>query len=351
LIIPNLRVKQLLQRLAKQECDGMVVTVPANVFYLSGFSGEGTLLVSGGDSYLFTDGRYTEQAEAEAPGFIIQSFPDDYLESLTRSWSFVGFEGHQLTFERYQIWHQHLGDRLKPLSSPVENMRMLKDEAELALIRQAVSIGDQVFQEMLEALRPGASEWNIANRIEYLLKDRGCDKPAFETIVVSGERTSLPHGKPTVRTLAPGDFVTVDMGGYYQKYAGDMTRTVAVGTCTSRQIDLYDRVLEAQMAAVDRVAPGVTCREVDEAARGVLRKYGLDEYFSHSTGHGVGLDVHEPPTVSARSETVLEPNMTITIEPGVYIRGWGGVRIEDVVLVKSDGREVLTGTTKERIVV
>ncbi|MGE5416866.1 MAG: M24 family metallopeptidase [Acidobacteriota bacterium] len=333
--------------LTAKKCDGIMITVPANVHYLSGFSGEGTLVVTTEKQVLYTDTRYIEQAESESPDFEARIFSEDDLKAFTDRLSKVGFESHHITYLEYQKYFKSMGNRLVPQPHVIEELRMIKDETEIAKIREAVRIGDAVFDSILAHLVPGTPERDIALTIEHMLKTKGCEREAFDTIVVSGKRSSMPHGRPSGKELEKGDLVTMDFGGFYQRYAGDMTRTVAIDKACSKSRDIYSRVLEAQMEAVAAVAPGKTCREIDEVARGFLKKHELAEYFAHSTGHGLGLEVHELPTVSARSDTVLTENMVITVEPGVYIRDWGGVRIEDVVLVKGSGHEVLTGSSKD----
>lgn len=345
------RLNRLRDLMTQEGCDGLLITDPANMYYLSGFSGEGTLLITEKQQYLVTDSRYIEQADQELSSFEIQGPPTDGWVSLTQTLNRVGFEGGSVTYQRYQTWAETLGDKLLPAKPLVEQLRLIKDETELEKIQTAVRIGDDVFQDLLPEIRPGISERYLGVMISHRLRLRGCEKEAFDTIVASGKRSSLPHGLPSDKVLEVGDVVTFDFGGLYQKYAGDMTRTVVVGKSCSRSRDIYGRVLEAQMTGVEAVAPGRTCREVDQAVRDVFARNNLDQYFAHSTGHGVGLGVHEAPSVSGRDETILQEGMVITVEPGLYIPGWGGVRIEDVVLVKGNGHEVLTRTTKDLMVI
>lgn len=345
------RVNRLLELMIGEGCDGLLVTDPANIFYLSGFSGDGTLLVTENQQYLITDPRFTEQAGQESPEFVIQGLPTDGWVSLTQNLNRVGFESGYVTYRGFQTWFKTLGDKLFPCNPLVEQLRLIKEETELEKIRTAVRIGDDVFQDILPEIRPGTSERHLGMMIDHRLRVRGCEKEAFDTIVVSGKRSSLPHGRPSDKILEVGDVVTFDFGGLYQAYAGDMTRTVVVGKSCSRSRDIYSRVLEAQMTGVVAIAPGKSCREVDLAVRGIFERNNLDQYFAHSTGHGVGLGVHEAPSVSRRNDTVLQEGMVITVEPGLYIPGWGGVRIEDVVLVKGNGHEVLTSTAKDLMVI
>ena len=345
------RLNRLLELMTGEGYDGLLITDPANMYYISGFTGEGTLFITEKQQYLITDPRFTEQAEHESPGFEIEGLPADGWAALTRDLNRVGFESGNVTYQGYQNWYNSLGDKLLSAKPLVEQLRQIKDETEVEKIRTAVRIGDEVFQDLLPEIHRGTSEKHLGLFIDHRLRVRGCEKEAFDTIVVSGKRSSLPHGRPSDKTLEVGDVVTFDFGGFYQYYAGDMTRTVVVGKSCSRSRDIYSRVLEAQLTGVEAIAPGKTCREVDLAVRDVFTRNNLDQYFAHSTGHGVGLGVHEAPSVSRRNETVLREGMVITVEPGLYLPGWGGVRIEDVVLVKGKGHEVLTGTTKDLMVI
>jgi Xaa-Pro aminopeptidase len=347
------RVNNLRQKMEANGLDGFLVSKPENLYYLSGFTGEGLLVLTAKKLYLVTDPRYTEQAKVEAVGWEVYEQKQGYIKALPelcQGLSKIGFESRHLTFEQYLKAQEAVGERLEPRASLVEELRRVKEPEELARIRQAVAIGDAAFQELLPMIAVGTRERDLAIELERLLKLKGCSREAFDTIAVAGERASLPHGQPTENKLARGDMLTLDFGGFYRGYAGDTTRTVAIGGASPRLRDIYYRVLEAQMAGIDRVKAGVSCQEVDGAARECLKTHELDTYFVHSTGHGLGLEVHEEPAVSARSEVVLEENMVVTIEPGVYIPGWGGVRIEDVVIVKKTGCEILTAATKELLI-
>ncbi len=344
------RIDDLRRLMESHGLEAMVVTKRENRFYLSGFTGtDGVVLVTGDRVVVVTDRRYTEQARYECQGWEVVEAGTDYFEvigELIHGLGPVGFESRHVTYDQYLKLFSLAGDKLRPERGLVEELRKVKDDAEIANIRRAVAIGDEAFGDLLKMLGPGWSERDIAWEMVKLLRQKGCSKEAFDIIAVSGYRACLPHGQPTDKRLEPGEMLTLDFGGFYSGYAGDTTRTVAIGEVSSRLREVYDSVLEAQVAAIEAVRAGVCCREVDEAARSCLRKYGLDSYFAHSTGHGLGLEVHEAPSVGLRSEEILVENMVITIEPGVYIPGWGGVRIEDVVVVKEKGCEVLTEAEK-----
>jgi len=305
---------------------------------------------------LVTDFRYMEQAASQAPGFQItrhEAGPIDAVVELLGEigLSRVGFEASHLTFKEYQDLNQKAsGVELVPVSGMVERLRACKDEGELARIEEAVTLADRAFTHVFDLIRPGTTEKTLALELEFFMRREGAEKAAFEFIVASGARGSLPHGVATDRRLEAGDMVTLDFGCVLNGYNSDITRTVVLGEPNSRQQGIYDLVLKAQLAGIEAVRAGKKANEVDEACRGVIREAGFGDYFGHSTGHGVGLAIHEEPSVSSRNEAVLEPGMVITIEPGVYLPGWGGVRIEDVVVVTDEGHRVLTGSPKELMV-
>jgi Xaa-Pro aminopeptidase len=263
----------------------------------------------------------------------------------------MAFESQVVSYDTYSWLKKNLKTELIPVKGIVENDRIIKDETELELIRQAAAIGDAVFAEMLSQIRLGMSEKEIADKIDNLLRQKGCEKEAFTTIAVAGENAALPHGTPGDKVIAAGEMITMDYGGFFQGYLADMTRTIGIGEMDSSYHDKYMAVLEAQQLGVSMIKAGIRCKDVDQAVRTRLQSYGLDEYFLHSTGHGVGLEVHEMPAVSSSSDTVVQPGMVITIEPGIYIKGWGGIRIEDTVIVKQDSCEVVTKANKNLILI
>lgn len=345
-------MQRLLSILDQHHIDALLVTKAENVFYLSGFSGgsDGRLLFSCDHRYLFTDARYLEQARQECPGWEIRNESASGWESLveaSRPYARIGFESYHLSVQSYLGLKKQLSAEMVPLHEVVEELRAVKKANELELLKHSAAISDQVFADICPLIKPGLKERGLAAQVGYFLREKGCDREAFDTIAVSGANAALPHGRPGDKEIACGDMITLDFGGFYRGYAGDMTRTVVLGQPSKRLRDVYAAVLEAQQTAVAKVAAGVSCREVDQAARQVLEKYLLDRYFVHGTGHGVGLEIHEKPVVSSRSDAVLEENMVITIEPGVYIPGWGGVRIEDTVIVEKGGCEIITRSHKE----
>lgn len=340
--------------LQEQGLDAFIVTAPVNWAYLTGFTGSsGLLLLSREEAVLLTDARYVEQAKEEAPGVEVRRSgrePVQDLAGVLRSWGAqeVGFEADHLTVQRFRAWERELPEvRWREVSGTVEGLRAVKEEGELALIRQAIAIAEGALREVFALIADGRRESELALELEFSLRRRGAAAPAFDTIVASGPRGALPHGVASQRRLRKGELVTIDCGALYRGYASDLTRTFALGEVDARQREVYELVRLAQQEGIRAVRPGRVAREVDAAARRVIEESGLGEYFGHGLGHGVGREVHERPVVGPSSEEVLRPGMVITVEPGIYIPEWGGVRIEDMVLVTENGCEVLTSFTRE----
>jgi Xaa-Pro aminopeptidase len=347
------RLGKVRERLAQESLDGFLVTNYANWRYLSGFQGHsGSLLITGTDALLFTDSRYAEQAEKEAPEFsVVRTSPDDDALKKTvkqKGLGRLGFEKDYITYSNWEKLRDRLeGVELVGLSGVVEKLRMIKTPEEISKIAKAQEIADQAFGLLTGAIRVGATELELATEFDFTMRKMGSEEVAFPLIVVSGERSSLPHGVPTNKPLEDGDFVTFDFGATYDGYRSDETRTFVMGHLDARHDEIYNVVLKAQMAAVDKVGPGVPAREIDLTGRRIIEDAGYGEYFGHGIGHGVGLNVHEGPSVARKSEDILAPGMVITVEPGIYIPGFGGVRIEDLVLVTEDGHRVLSASPKE----
>jgi Xaa-Pro aminopeptidase len=336
--------------------DGLLVAHLPDVRYLCGFTGSNAALVLvGGRTVLFTDGRYTGQAKAEAVGtrVVIATKPavTAACEWIAAKLRRCGFDAAHTTVAALDGMRKALPAKVRramfvPVGSLVPRMREVKDAEEITRMRAAARLGCELFEGMLTYLEAGLTEIEAAATLEYAARLAGAEGMSFDTIVASGVRSSLPHGRATAAKLPKRGFVTLDFGVILDGYCSDMTRTVHMGKAMPDERDVYDSVLEAQEAAVAAVAPGVTAGEVDEAARSVLRRVKLDQYFSHSTGHGVGLEIHEGPRLAAKQKQVLEQGMVITIEPGVYVPGRFGLRIEDMVLVTAGGGEVLTPSVK-----
>jgi Xaa-Pro aminopeptidase len=353
------RQKKLREQLSSTGLDALLVSHLPNIRYLCGFTGSaGFLLVTESVGVFFTDVRYDTQARDEVKGAKVVIARKGVLTALgewigaqrkqSKGWT-IGIDAEHMTVAERKRLADMLpsGLRLRNAPALVERARMVKDEAELALIRAAVRLGATLFDRALEVLRPGVKEAEVAAEMEYAARRAGAEEMSFPTIIASGARSALPHGRATGQTIAAGGFVVCDFGVILAGYCSDQTRTVWVGAPSKEAHDAYAAVREAQEASIAAARPGASVGEVDEAARKVLRKAGLGRYFTHSTGHGVGLEIHEAPRVAAGQKEVLQPGMVITIEPGVYFPGKWGVRIEDMVAVGEGGCEVLTPTGKE----
>ncbi len=338
-----------------RRCGAVLLSSPHNMRYFSGFSGgEGAALITKEKSVLFTDSRYTEQAEVEAKEFsVLES--NDWMKSACEF-----FEAEKVEVVTIEDDSLSAGEfsRLKSLAKKCEfvfgadeikKLRMVKTEEELDKIRRAEEIGCRAFEHILDYIKPGIAEREIALEIEYFMRKQGASGTSFETIAISGARTSLPHGVPTEKRIEQGDFVTMDFGCVLEGYCSDMTRTVVVGRASEEQKKIYNIVKTAQQIGLESIRAGVKCSDCDKAARDYIASCGYGQHFRHSLGHGVGLLVHELPNLSPRSDFTLEENMVVSCEPGIYIPSFGGVRIEDLVAVTKDGRENLTRVTKELI--
>jgi Xaa-Pro aminopeptidase len=350
------RRQRVARDLSECKADALVVSGLPNIRYLSGFTGShAILLLAKNQAILFTDPRYTIQAGTESDctvQIVSGSLYDAVSKVLKRKkWKRIAIERNRLTFGGYTELEEKLGlsAGLRPTSGLVEKHRMVKSDAEIQAIRTSVQTNSQAFSESVRKIKPGMTETELAAELEYRMRRNGAEKPAFETIVASGPRTALPHAQPTAEKLHK--LLLIDMGCMQAGYASDMTRMLHLGQPGPQTRKLYKAVLEAQLAAIAAVRAGVQAGQVDRAARKVLKAHGFEKQFVHSTGHGLGLEIHESPRVGRRDATYLEAGMVITIEPGAYIEGIGGVRIEDTVLVTESGCEILTPTSKELAIV
>ena len=349
-------MQQLINLLEQAEVDALWVSRPENVRLLSGFTSpqDAKVLVTRNGSTLYTDARYTVQAEQECriPHFIgrpprTNAELEMYAHAAEQTQGQrVGFEADHLSYTAFNQLRHHLGTEPIPTSGVIEQLRLHKTQDALHAIREAQRIADEAYQEVLPTITAGRTEQDVALDLELAMRRRGAEGPAFEIIVASGERGAMPHGAASSKIIREGELVTIDMGARYDGYHSDMTRTIAIGSVSDELRRLYRAVLEAEMQCVTAVKPGVRTRELDALARSILARHDLAEYFAHSLGHGVGLAVHEAPSLSSTSNDVLESGMIITIEPGVYLPGVGGVRIEDILLVTDEGHEVLSTSPK-----
>ncbi len=350
------RQSRLRSILEAQNLTSLVVTKSLNIYYLTGFLGSaGVAVLVADDGYLWVDPRYTLAARATAWGVRVVEERGPLLKAVAR-WlnktrpGRVGFEDSSLTFKDFQELSNwcHGKARLEPAGEIVEGLRMVKDPSEVEHIRQACSLTAETFEEILPCVRPGVRESDLAAEIEYRMRQKGAEGVAFETIVASGPRAAFPHANASSKRLQKSELVIFDLGAILAGYAADMTRTLYLGQPSSRVRSLYNAVREAQQSAIEALRAGNKAQEADAAARRVLGRRGLAKFFTHSTGHGVGLEIHEKPRLGRGEKTRLESGCVVTAEPGIYLEGWGGIRIEDTVLVGPNGPELLTLAPKDQ---
>ena len=352
-----LRRRALLAKMSELGVTSLLVTNPKSWYYLTGFTGDaGVLLVSPRQSTLVTDGRFLAQANEETSGVRIVpqkgaalSTARSLLSAQTRG--SIGFNPSEITVAQLRMLKTSKPRRLRwiAVEGLIDRLRERKDQQEISQMRKAAALAGAVLQRAIKLLKPGVRELEIAAEIDYQMRLSGASGPAFETIVAFGKRSAYPHARPTARRLGKNELVVLDLGAILGHYCSDITRTVCMGRAPQRVRHWYQAVLEAQSAATAAVKAGVTCEHVDAAARKVLAGYRLDRYFVHSTGHGLGLDVHEAPRIARAQKQTLTPGNVVTIEPGVYVPGIGGIRIEDDVAVYADGTEILTRVPRDLI--
>jgi Xaa-Pro aminopeptidase len=383
------RVRELRDRLKTENLDALLITNSQNQGYLTDFPDPlGFLLIAEREMVFITDFCYLQEVPKSHNSIRVVAFGPLRLRSgaseprpflpVAKSRPFgadgleeqgpsrletlagvlreieverLGFEAAGITYSDYQEFTKKLSFlKLIPTRGLVEEMRLIKDGQEVDRLKKAAQIGDRAFEDIVDFIKPGLAEYEVANRLEYLIRAGGAQRSAFSIVVGSGHRASLPHAAPTDKVLRAGDVIVLDYGVHFQGYNSDMTRTLFLGRMTERQRNIYSVVLQAQIEALDSVRPGIKCSELDQVAREIIAREGYGKFFGHGLGHGIGRDVHEAPRLAQDNDSSLEAGMLITIEPGIYIPDWGGVRIEDTVLVTPEGCEVLTRAPKELMV-
>jgi len=349
-----LRQKNAQKIMDSSRLDGIFFSSLENIRYLCGFTGsDGALVLTQRESLFLTDSRYWTQAEEEVKDSRIIHYKKkmEGIASLILDLKLnhIGFESTSLTFSTHQFLLERLGNasHLIPLEEELKNLRAEKDAKELALIRRAIDISSNAFLSLPKILKEGVLEREVALEMEFFMKRNGADAIGFDIIIASGKRSALPHGRASTKGIEKGDFILIDFGSEFQGYHSDETRTLVCGNPSLEQQKIYRIVKEAHDRAIEKIRPGIPIGEVDTAAREYIRNQGYGEYFGHGTGHGIGLVVHEDPVVNSENKGLLQEGMVFTIEPGIYIPNWGGVRIEDMVLVTPHGAEVLTYLPRE----
>ena len=350
-------LKQIAAKLPEYGIDAMLLNSEPGEYYAVGFHGEGNVVVTAEKCFYFTDSRYIEAANNLITGAeiamtghsrnyraMVQEVIDQcHIETL-------GFEESYLSVADYELWDKGLTARLVPAQKLVNSLRAAKDAEEIALMRKAQEITDRAFDEICKFIQPGMTEQEIAARLQYDMLRFGAEKMSFDPIVVSGPNGSLPHGVPSSKQVQKGEFLTMDFGCKYGGYCSDMTRTVALGEPTGEMKKVYQTVLEAQLAGIAVTRAGVPGKSIDAAARKVIADAGYGEYFGHGYGHSLGIEIHESPNANTREETLLPVGAVVSAEPGIYLPGKFGVRIEDVTVLTADGCEILTKSPKDLII-
>lgn len=347
---------RLREAMEKVNVDGFLITSTYNRRYMTSFTGTaGAVLISLKEAKFITDFRYVEQATKQAIGFEVIQHKGTLIEEVGKQAKEMkidklGFEQEYLTYALYTQYEKAVNAQLVPISGIIENLRLIKTPSEIKILKEAADIADRAFTHILDFIRPGITELEVSNELEFFMRREGATSSSFDTIVASGTRSALPHGVATDKIIESGDFVTLDYGAYYNGYVSDITRTVAVGKPSDELIKIYDIVLEAQLRGMAGIKAGMTGKQADALTRNLIEEKGYGKYFGHSTGHGIGLEVHEGPALSIKSDLILQPNMAVTVEPGIYLPGVGGVRIEDDTIITINGNEPLTHSKKELII-
>lgn len=346
------RMNKVWEIITKEQLDCVIIKDVTTIRYLTGFSGDSSVLyIDKLKGILITDGRYVEQAKNEIKLFQVLEYTGSIwaaVAELAKDSVTAGFDGSYFTYSEYAELSALL-PRAELKNISFDSIRMIKDKKELELMLKAASIADEAFYKLLDDIRPGRTERSLAGRLEYYMRALGSEKTSFDTIVASGFRSALPHGMASDKVIELGDFVTFDFGAVFGGYHSDMTRTVVMGVASDWHKEIYTIVEEAQRKGVKAAKVGMTGRELDAVVRDVIVSCGYGDYFVHGLGHGVGLEIHEMPNINKRGNTQLETGMVFTIEPGIYIPGKGGVRIEDTVVLTEDGAKALNGVRKQLI--
>jgi Xaa-Pro aminopeptidase len=350
------KIEKLRAEFSALGIDGILITNPFNRRYISNFTGSaGVVLINGEKALFLTDFRYIEQASNQCQGFevvkISGSIPEEVAQQAKKlGIQKLGFEEDFMTYSSFKLYDKEVESELVPISGVIEKLRLIKTDAELKILKIAADIADAAFKHILDFIRPGKTELEVSNELEFFMRKAGATSSSFDIIVASGRRSALPHGVASDKVIEAGDMVTMDYGCYYNGYVSDITRTVAMGEPDAKLKEIYEVVLEAQLRGMAGIKPGMTGKEADAITRDYISEKGYGEYFGHSTGHGIGLEVHEGPGLSMKSDVILQPGMVVTCEPGIYVPGLGGVRIEDDTLITKDHNEALTHSTKELII-
>ncbi|TDL34615.1 aminopeptidase P family protein [Jeotgalibacillus sp. S-D1] len=350
------KVAQIREQFENHDIDGIMILSTYNRRFVSNFTGSaGIVVISRNEALFITDFRYTEQAAKEAAEYTVIQHKGPIHEEVAAQVERLGikrlgFEQDHVVFGMFKQYEQAVATELVPLAGVVEKLRLIKTDSEIKILKEAADIADAAFKHILDFIQPGKTELEVSNELEFFMRNAGAQSSSFDIIVASGMRSALPHGVATDKVIEKGDFVTMDYGALHKGYVSDITRTVSVGEPSEQLKEIYQITLDAQLLAMEKIRPGLTGKEADAIARDYITSKGYGEFFGHSLGHGIGLEVHEGPGLSSRSTQTLLENMVVTVEPGIYLPGVGGVRIEDDTLLTEKGNETLTHSTKDLII-
>jgi Xaa-Pro aminopeptidase len=336
--------------------NALLITNGRNRRYLTGFTGSaGVAVITKTEAALFVDFRYVEQANSQVEDFSVIQICETVYEEISKMLdrlgvTHLGFEAEDVTYQIFSQYKEKVKAEMVPLSGVIEMLRMIKTKEEIEKIKTAAKIADSAFTRILDFIRPGVTELEVANELEFYMRKLGATSSAYDIIVASGQRSALPHGVASTKLIETGDMVTLDFGAYYQGYRSDMTRTIAVGEPRAELKEIYNIVFEALSNALAAIKPGITGQEADAFTRDYITEKGYGEQYGHGSGHGIGLDIHEEPFMSPKCDIFLKPGMIVTVEPGIYIPALGGVRIEDDILITEYGNNIITKSPKELII-
>ncbi|HHW36979.1 MAG TPA: aminopeptidase P family protein [Bacillales bacterium] len=347
------RLKKVRDKFNGLGIDGLLITNSKNRRYMTGFTGSaGIVIISSTKAVFITDFRYVEQAKNQVQNYEIVHHKGPIHEEVAKlvkdlGIKHLGFEQDEMTFGTFKIFENAVSAKMVPISGVIEKLRLIKTDEELQILKEAAAIADQAFEHIIKVIKPGVNELDVSNELEFFMRKKGATSSSFDTIVASGFRSALPHGVASDKVIQAGELVTLDFGAYYKGYCSDITRTVGVGEISDVLKNIYGIVLQAQLLGMNGIKAGMIGKKADALTRDYIIAKGYGDYFGHSTGHGIGLDIHEGPALSVKSDTILEPGMVVTVEPGIYLEGVGGVRIEDDIVITKDGNVALTHSEKE----
>lgn len=350
------QLNKIKKELETKQLDAILITNPINRRYVTGFTGTaGVAIISKNEDLFITDFRYIEQATEQAKEFTIVEHKQAIEKEINKQLKNLGihklgFEEDDITYATFKQFQHHFTVDLIPVSGLIEEIRLIKSPEEISVLKQAAEIADHAYTHIQSYIKQGVREIEIANELEFFMRKQGATSSSFDIIVASGSRSALPHGVASEKKIQNGELVTMDYGALFDGYCSDITRTVAVGEISDELTTIYETVLEAQIRGIKGIKPGMTGKQADALTRDYIAEKGFGENFGHSTGHGLGLEVHEEPRLSSKSDITLTPGMVVTVEPGIYVQGVGGCRIEDDIVITDSGNERLTHASKELII-